>query len=131
PSTCPTAFDGDVALVDWNEQTLDSTGSVKTLMLTLVLDALLGADVMAQAYSTFVNELPDSGKFLRLLQGLAPDKADELEELFSVWVYGTGDADENLESIRERFADADGDGLYLFEEEKLGLSDAAADDYLN
>lgn len=114
----------DIALRDWNIVTLDSNGSVKSLAFLLVLDAALGADVMAKAFTHFMNQIPDAAGFETMLKAIAPAQSAAIDDLFADFVETTG-------GMGDRFQDADADGLFKFEEQKLGTLDAVADDYLD
>jgi hypothetical protein len=122
---CPTLFSSDVPLSQWTKDTLGSTGSVKSLIFMLVVDAKVGGAAVARALGVFDSELPDAATLARRLKAFAADAelAREVDALFERFVTSNGE-------IASLLTDADGDGLLRFEEDKLGTSDAAKDPYL-
>ncbi len=124
----------DIPVANWNSVTVNSTGSVKSLMLALYLDATLGADVMAKAFGPWFSGIPSSEGMKAILKGVAPAFAEHIDNVFSTWVVGTNNASADTASVRAHFTDADGDKLFLFEETKLDLNPNArsdGDDYLD
>lgn len=122
---CPNLYLSDVALADWSAETPSSTGSVKSLMFTLRLDALLGADLMGPVMTHFANHIPDSAAFKQMLKAVAPNQALAIETLWGDWVDQVGP------DPRASVQDTDGDGMYFFEEQKLGTSDTIEGTYLD
>lgn len=129
--SCSSYFSSDLPLADWNSATLSSTGSVKSLILALYLDAQLGSDVIAKALGPWFSVIPSPEGMEAVLKGYAPSAAAEIDAIFTGWVHGTADAAADSAAVRATLADDDDDGLYLFEEQKLGSEDNAADPYLN
>jgi hypothetical protein len=122
---CPSLFSSDLPLSQWTKDTLASTGSVKSLIFMLVVDAKVGGEAVARALGVFDNALPDQATLAARLKAFAVDveAAGEVDALFERFVTGNGE-------IVSLLADADGDGLLRFEEDKLGTSDATQDPYL-
>jgi hypothetical protein len=128
---CQSLFSGDGPLSAWGPSTLQSTGSVRSLILALELDAMAGSQAMGQALATYANGLPSEAVLADLLAGFTPAKAAQIKSLLTLFVDGTGNAAADKASILQELQDSDGDGLYLFEEQKLGTSDSVPDNYLN
>jgi hypothetical protein len=129
--SCSSYFSADLPLVDWNSATLASTGSVKSLMLAIYLDAKLGADVVAKALGPWFSVIPSPDGMEAMLKGYAPSAADDIDAIFTTWVHGSDADAADTAAVRAELKDDDDDGLLLFEEQKLGTSDAGADPYLN
>jgi len=131
---CSNYFSGDIPLANWNSLTVKPTGSVKSLMFALYLDATLGADTMAKAFGPWFSGIPSSEVMEAVLKGYAPSSAADITGAFATWVYGTSDGNADTTAVRAHFVDADDDKLFLFEEQKLGLDDNNSSDgnaYLN
>jgi hypothetical protein len=128
---CEDYFSGDIPLSQWNVSTLSATGSVKSLLLALRLDALLGAEAMGRVFGTFANGLPDAFTLKALLSGHAPDEAarDEILALWPHWIDGSGSSSADQAAIRALLDDVDADGLMVFEEARFGTSDSAHNGY--
>jgi hypothetical protein len=132
--SCSNYFSGDIPIANWNSVTVNSTGSVKSLMFALYLDATLGSDVMAKAFGPWFSTIPSSDGMKAILKGYAPAAASHIEDVFSTWVVGTNNPAADTAEVRANFLDADSDKLFLFEETKLGFDPAVrndGDDYLN
>lgn len=127
----PSPYIVDIDLIDWNIDTNCSAGSVKSLVLALYLDSYLGADVMSKAFGSWFNRIPSSEGIKAILAGYAADEKVWIESVFASWVDGTGNAAADTAAVRVLLNDDDGDGLYLFQEQKLGTSDAIFNSYLN
>jgi len=120
--SCPGRFLGDVYLRDWNNSTLQSTGSVKSTMFALVLDATLGAETMSKAFTTFASRIPTAVEFQSMLRRLAPAQTTTIDTLFQQFVSGSGNVTADVNAIRALMSDGDNDGLLQFEETKLGAA---------
>ncbi len=127
---CADFYGQDTVLSRWDFSTLDSTGSVRSLLFALELDALVGTEAMARAMSLYANEVPSAERLLSVLKGYAPAEAQLLTELFASYVFGTASLPADQARVLAGLTDADGDGLYVVEETKLGTSDASPDPYL-
>jgi hypothetical protein len=132
PGQCLGKFSGDVYLSSWNGDTASgSTASVKSLMLMLMLDALVGSDVMGEIFATFSNGFPSTSGLKQMFKDYSASNSAAIDELWELFVDGSGSSSNDVTDIRAELVDGDGDGLYLYEERKLGLSDASNDPYLN
>lgn len=122
---CPSLFSSDLPLSQWTKDTLGSTGSVKSLLFMLVVDAKVGGAALARALGVFDSAVPDAATLAERLKAFSADAelAREVDALFERFVTSNGE-------IASLLSDADGDGLFRFEEDKLGTSDAAVDAYL-
>ncbi len=119
---CSNYFSADIPVGNWNSVTVSSTGSVKSLMLALYLDATLGSDVMAKAFGPWFSGIPSSEVMEAILKGYAPSFAAHIDDVFSTWVYGTNNSSADTAAVRAHFLDSDSDQLFLFEETKLGFN---------
>lgn len=128
---CSAYFTGDLPLSQWNSATLGSTGSVRSLMATLELDALLGTQTMAKVFGLYMNAALDAAQFKQSLLALAPSQATAIASFWTSWVDGSGNQANDTAVARAQIADTDNDGLYLFEEMRLGFSEAVANNYLD
>lgn len=129
--SCSSYFSGDLPLVDWNSATLASTGSVKSLMLALYIDAQLGSDTIAKGLGPWFSAVPAGPVLEATLTGYLPAAATLIESMMTTWVEGSTDAAADTAAIRALFVDGDADGLFLFEEQKLGFIDSVPDNYLD
>ena len=132
--SCSNYFSADIPVANWNSVTVNSTGSVKSLMLALYLDATLGSEIMAKAFGPWFSVIPSSEGMKAILKGLAPSSAAHIDNVFSTWVVGTGNTSADTAAVRAHFTDSDADKLFLFEETKLGLDpndNNDGDAYLN
>jgi hypothetical protein len=108
--------DGDVPLTNWNLLSLNSTGSIKSMMFALVLDAELGPAAMGRSLGLALNMLPgDSAVALKLFKAVAPDKALRLTELWNQYVLTT--SFNNI--ITDAFSDSDGNGTFKFQDSAI------------
>ena len=128
---CPGYFTSDAYLKDWNSSNSGTTASTKSLMLMLNLHATLGSANFAKVMSTFDHRFPKADRFASQLKNMLPAKSSQIDDLFKWYVNGSGNSTQDRTNIRGRFADSDGDKLYLFEEEFLGTSDNSSGSYLN
>ncbi len=128
---CGSLFSSDVALANWNAESGSSTGSVKSLLFMLELDARFGAATMAEVLSTYANDYPIADELAARFKAREPDATAEIDALWTRWVTGSAMPATDGNQIRATLDDDDSDGLYLFEEQKLGTSDTVADPYLN
>jgi hypothetical protein len=120
------SFPDEVALSAWDASNIQTAaGSQKALILALRLDALVGSSNMSKVFSLFANAIPSSDVLKAQLQAVSPANAAAIDDLWAQSVDGLDRA-----GILAELADNDGDGLYLFEEAKLGSSDSAYDNYL-
>lgn len=129
-SGCATFFTKDVVLSGWAFSTLGSTGSVRSLLAALELDAIVGTPAMAKAFSLFFNAAPNGDALEAILIALSPGKSSDIRTFWTNWVNGSGDPTHDAAVARATTVDGDGDGLYAFEEARLGTSDAVANNYL-
>jgi hypothetical protein len=128
---CQDFYSAELPLAEWQESTVDSTGSVKSLLAALYLDALVGPEAMGQALGMFVNNAPTSTLLKLRLQGLAPGHSAAIDTFFDQWVFGTGNAASDKAAVQATLVDADNDDLYKFEEDELGTDDSVDDPYLD
>ena len=100
-------------------------------MFMLELDARFGAETTAKVLATYANDYPLGDELKARFKALEPDAGAEIDVLWTRWVTGSASPATDGTQIRATLQDVDADGLYLFEEQKLGMSDTVPDPYLD
>jgi hypothetical protein len=134
--SCASYFVGDGPLASWDRDlssltASDSIGPTRARMLAVYLNAKLGSEVLGKVLTSWVNHIPDSATVKAHLKYESPSSTTLIDQIFTTWVEGSGVTSADTAAIRALMPDSDGDGLRLFEEEKLGFSPSTADDWLS
>jgi hypothetical protein len=120
-SSCTSQYSRDVYLADWDNDTESgSSASMKSLLLTLLLNAEIGSAPMAEVMSTFTNGWPTPTELKNLLKDAAPNSSSEIDHYWEILVDGSGTLSDDVTAIRVLLDDANANDLYQFEEDKLG-----------
>jgi len=131
-ATCTEQFDQNPYLLAWNSTTNSfSTGAIKTLLFTLILDSVVGSEVMSDIFASYSNYWPTSTELKNRLLHAAPSHTAEIGNLWKVFVEGSGNVTTDNTAIVNYLGNTGASALYQFEEDKISTGPTLPSDYLN